>query len=179
MTTQDDLPLESITISGGDRWTVEELTEFLGHLYVLYNRISVLREERHQVPARLSRQLYASKSRVAEQQKMTVESLTIRSPMEINLRGIAEIIREARQAVKDIYRNPLERRKLEQQIEHEEKLNDVELAQSKLRLLRDANQTMLELGIPEGERRATLKALYAPASEAADMIVEKDLEIDW
>lgn len=179
MTTTNHLQLESITISGGDRWTVEELTEFLGHLYVLYNRISVLREERQQVPARLSRQMYASKSRVADPEKMTVESLTIRSPMEISLTGIAEIIREAREAVKDIYRNPLERRKLEQQIEHEEKLNDVELAESKLRLLRDANRTMLELGIPEGERRATLKALYAPASEAADMVVEKDLKIDW
>ena len=179
MASTEQLQLESITISGGDRWTVEDLTEFLGHLYVLYNRISVLREERHKVPARLSRQMYASKSRVAEQQKMVVESLTIRSPMEINLQGIAAIIREAREAVKDIYRNPLERRKLEQQIEHEEKLNDIEIAASKLRLLRDANQTMLELGIPEEERRATLKALYDPAREAADIVVEKDLEIGW
>lgn len=178
MTTTDGIELETITISGGDSWTVEELTEFLGHVYVLYNRISVLKEERHKAPARLSRQMYASKSRVAVEEKMTVDSLTIKSPMEINLSGIGEIIREAREAIKDIYRNPAERKRLEEQLRKEAKLNDIKIARSKLRLIRDANRTMREIGVPEEERQATLKALYDPASDAADTVAAKNLEIE-
>jgi hypothetical protein len=177
-TSNNGIQRETIVFSGSNEWTVEELTEFLGHLYVLYNRISVLREERSKAPARLSRQMYASKSRVPDDRKMFVESLTIHSPMEINLEGIAEIIREAREAIKDIYRNPLERKQLEQQLEHDATLNDIEIARSKLDLIREANQLMLEIGVSDEERRATLKALYDPASDAADIVEQKNLEIE-
>lgn len=178
MTSENDIRRETIVFSGGNEWTVEELTEFLGHLYVLYNRISVLGEQRDKAPTRLSRQLYASKSRVPEDRKMIVESLTIHSPMEINLQGVAEIIRQAREAIKDLYRNPLERKRLEQQLEHETKLNDIEIAKCKIDLIRDANQAMLEMGISDEERQATLKALYAPAGDAADIVEQKNLEIE-
>ena len=178
MTSKIGVQREVIVFSGGDEWTVEELTEFLGHLYVLYNRISVLREERTKAPTRPSRQMYASKSRVPEDRKMIVESMTIHSPMEINLKGIADIIREAREAIKDIYRNPLERKHLEQQLEHDTKLNDIEIAKSKIDLIRDANQAMLEIGVSDEERHATLRALYAPASDAADIVEKKNLKIE-
>jgi hypothetical protein len=178
MTSDKAIQRETIVFSGGNEWTVEELTEFLGHLYVLYNRISVLREKRDKAPSKLSRQMYASKSRVPDDRKMIVESLTIHSPMEINLQGIAEIIREAREAIKDLYRNPLERRRLEEQLEHDSKLNDIEIAKCKIDLIREANQAMLEIGISDEERQATLKALYAPASDAAEIVEQKNLEIE-
>jgi hypothetical protein len=178
MTADKEIQHEMIAFSGGNDWTVEELTEFLGHLYVLYNRISVLREKRDKAPSKLSRQMYASKSRVPDERKMIVESLTIHSPMEINLQGIAEIIREAREVIKDLYRNPLERRRLEQQLEHDSTINDLEIAKCKIDLIRDANKAMLEIGISNEERQATLKALFAPASDAADIVEQKKLEIE-
>jgi hypothetical protein len=170
--------LATLAISGGDDWTVEELTELLGHMYVLYNRISVLKETRRKAPARLSRQMYGSKGRVPQARKMTVESLTIQSPMTINFQGVGQIIKEVREAVKDFYRNPIERRQLEQQLEHQAKMNDIKLAESKLRLIRDANQTMLEIGVSDEERQASLKALQDPASDAADIIAQKKLKIE-
>ncbi len=166
-----------MTITGGDEWTVEELTEFLSHIYVLYNRVSVLREERQRKPARFSKQMYASKRRVRSDKKMTIESLTIQSPMEVNLKGSGGIIKEVREGIKDAYRNPLERRKIEQQLQHDAQMNKIELAETKLKLIRSANQTMLEIGVSDEERQATLKALLGPAANAADIVEHKDLKI--
>ena len=56
--------------------------------------------------------------------------------------------------------------------------NDIELAKSKLKLIRDANQTMLEIGMSDDERRATLKALHDPARDAANIVAQKKLKID-
>ena len=62
---------------------------------------------------------------------MTVKSLTIQSPMAINLQGIGEIIREVHEGVNDVYRNPLERRRREQQLEHNTQMNEMEVAETK------------------------------------------------
>ena len=109
---------------------------------------------------------------------MTVKSLTIQSPMAINLQGIGEIIREVHEGVNDVYRNPLERRRREQQLEHNAQMNKMEVAETKLKLIRDVNQAMLEIGMPDEDRQATLKALLDPAKDTADMVTQKNLEIE-
>lgn len=170
--------LESIVITGGDDWTVEELTEFLGHLYVLYNRISVLKEKRRKKPASIARQMYASKSRVPLKKKMKVESLTIQSPMTINLLGIGEIVRQVRKGVKDFYRNPRERERLDEELRHEGEMNRIKEAAAKIELIRSANETLEEIGIPDDDRIASLRALASPASDAAEIVKRKKLRID-
>lgn len=178
MGTSEPASFQTMTITGGDEWTVEDLTELLGHIYVLYNRISVLREKRSKKPASLSRQMYASKRRVRPDRKMTVDSLTIQSPMEVNLKGSGEIVEQVREGIKDIYRNPLERKKLGQQLQHDAKMNKIEVAEAKLKLIRSASKTMEEIGVSDEERQAVLKALLDPAMDAARMIEHKDLTIE-
>ena len=39
-------------------------------------------------------------------------------------------------------------------------------------------ETGIELGVSEEERRATLKALFDPARDAADTVAEKKLKIE-
>ncbi len=57
-------------------------------------------------------------------------------------------------------------------------MNEMEVAETKLKLIRDANQAMLEIGMPDEDRQATLKALLDPAKDAADMVTQKNLEIE-
>ena len=71
---------KTLTITGGDVWIAEDLTELIRTIYILYNRAVVLNLDSVRSAKSLLGQLSNSKSKVRWSDKLVIESLVIESP---------------------------------------------------------------------------------------------------
>lgn len=181
------MPVEKskLELVASEDWSVQDLYSFFHQLNILYNRLYVLDDQIQSKRIRKLRAiLYGSLSRVEPDDQLSLESIKIHSPAEINLKGSGKIIDELGETWKDLrYRNKIE-----------EELLQIELQSSKSKLAHEQNMDALEerakadeiilrrlkglkeLGLDEEEIRIAAKALIDPLNQLLDVSKAKGIE---
>ena len=167
-----------IAFLGGDDWTAEGLADFLGHLAVLYNRMVVLRQDTARSPNGLIAQLYASRSRVSDHEKLSITGMVIQSPMNVSFEGLGEVIREIRETFKDIgWRGRLERELMEEQLGHTRAMNKAEEQLARVKVFDAAAAAVDRLGATPDEKKKIFKAILDPAEGVAQSMSDNALVV--
>ena len=121
--------MANIKFSAHEDWTVTDLQNFFHQLNILYNRLYVIDDLNPDSTAKLTNILNTSLSRVPEHDLLLVDYIEIHSPAKFSLKGGGKIIGQVRGLIKDVwYDNQLEKKKKEQEIEHQGKLKQLEVA---------------------------------------------------
>lgn len=167
-----------LTITGGDDWIAEDLTDLIRTIYILYNRAVVLNFESARSAKSLLGQLGNSKSRVRLDDKLIIDSLVIKSPMKLDFRGSGELLEQVRMLIKDLTGgNKLEREAKREELLHQKSINRTKEKNENLKLLERALQLAREANANEEEKRKIVNAVFLPASKAADIASRKNLII--
>lgn len=167
-----------LTITGGDDWIAEDLTDLIRTIYILYNRAVVLNFDATRSAKSLLSQLGNSKRRVRLDDKLVIDSLVIQSPMKLDFRGSGELLKEVRMLIKDLTGgNKLERQAKIEELMHQKAVNSTNEINENLKLLEKALRLARETNASEEEQRKIISAILLPASEAADIVSRKGLII--
>ena len=172
-------PIEHLRFLGPDGWTAEDLTELLKNLYVLYNRTIILNAERQSSPAALLRKLDGSKSRIDDQDRLVIQSLTIRSPIKLDLKGLGEPVKQIRGLIRDLQGgNQIELEARKEALLHRKVMNRVEEREKQLGLLVKALDAADKVGATPEERKKIVEAIFHPAQELASVMNRKRLQLE-
>jgi len=143
---------EMLKFVGKDQWLVIDMYRFLHYLNVFYNRLYVLMSTETFEYYLLSNNLKYSLDNINKGYELKINSIFMRSPFEISLNGIGDILKEIREFYKDIsYRNKFEQEKYKLDIE----IKRTDLIQKKIRVLKDA-------GLSESEINGIIRILINP-----------------
>lgn len=167
-----------LTLTGGDDWTAEDLASLISNFYVLYNRLLVLESKRYRSASGLKSQLYSSKGRVDQAHKLAIESITIKSPMKLNLRGSGKFVKQIRKLIGDLSgKNKLRRQLIEEELRHKKRKYRLEEAHQELELIESIAGSLDNMNAAPEEREKIISAILHPALEAAEMIDRKSLQV--
>lgn len=174
-----DEATQRLTFSGPDGWTAEDLAALLQNLYVLYNRTIILNSERASSAAGLLRLLYGSKSRVSDNDKLSIESLTIHSPIKLDLKGLGEPIEQIRGLVRDLQGgNKIELEAKKEALLHQRAMNRIAEQMAQLEVLEKAVNMADTLGSTKEEKEKIVNALFHPAEQLASVMDRKQLQLE-
>jgi hypothetical protein len=172
--------LGKITFLAGENWTVYELVEFLHQLNILYNRLFVLVTIAPLGDAKkLAAVLDASLRHVPDHDKLKIAMAEIHSPAKITLEGLDGVLKQMREVLKDVtYRNKIERREMESDLRHKEKMNSFEEEMAATQVLSARIQMMKEAGFSEEEIRSSLLSrVCGPAEKIVTIAKSKSVAL--
>jgi len=163
-----------IKFSAQEDWTVTDLQLFFHQLNILYNRLYVLAELKPGNKAKLTNILNSSLSRVPEENQLLVDFIEIHSPAKFSLKGADKIIGQVRGLVKDVwYDNRLESKKKEQEIKHQEKMNELEITNERITLFERQIGVMRNAGFPVEEIQDNIRKLTDPVGKISSVMQER------
>lgn len=181
--------MTNIKFSAQEDWTVTDLQNFFHQLNILYNRLYVINDLNPESNAKLTNILNTSLSRVPEYDQLLVDYIEIHSPAKFSLKGGDKIIGQVRGLIKDIwYDNKLEKKKKEQEIEHQgkvkqleiahqEKLNEIEVANKHTDLIKKQIGIMKSAGYADEDIQKNIKKLTDPVKKISSIMYEKDVKL--
>lgn len=166
--------MEKIKFTAQEDWTVTDLQLFFHQLNILYNRLYVIDGLESGGKAKLESILNGSLARVPEEDQLLVDYIEIHSPAKFSLKGADKIVGQLREFVKDIwYENRLESRRKEQEIQHQAKLNDLEIASQRAALLEKQIGIMKGAGFSDDEIKSNIKKLTDPVEKILSVMQER------
>ena len=167
-----------IRFSGEEDWSVTDLYQFFHHLNIFYNRIHVLKMDSARDSRKLKQLLDNSLSYVKSSDVLQIESLEIRSPALLSLKGIGEVIREIRELVKDVsYRMRLDKREKELELKHKKAAHELELAIKRTKLINDQVNLLKNAGCTEAQIQENIRKLTAPAGKMFSIMADKNVQL--
>jgi len=181
--------MANIKFSAQEDWTVTDLQNFFHQLNILYNRLYVVDEINPDSKAKLTNILNTSLSRVPEHDQLLVDYIEIHSPAKFSLKGGDKIIGRVRGLIKDVwYDNKLEKKKKEQEIEHQgkvkqlevvhqESLNELEVADKHADLVKKQIGILKDAGYSDEEIQKNIKRLTDPVKKISSIMYEKDVKL--
>jgi hypothetical protein len=170
--------MSNIKFSAQGDWTVTDLQNFFHQLNILYNRLYVIDDLNSDSKAKLTNILNTSLSRVPEYDQLLVDYIEIHSPAKFSLKGGDKIIGQVRSFIKDVwYDNKLEKKKKEQELEHQEKLNDLEIADKHTDLINKQIGILRDVGYSDEDIQKNIKKLTDPVNKISSIMYEKDVKL--
>ena len=181
--------MTNIKFSAQEDWTVTDLQNFFHQLNILYNRLYVIDDLNPDSKAKLTNILNTSLSRVPEYDQLLVDYIEIHSPAKFSLKGGDKIIGQVRGLIRDVwYDNKLEKKKKEQELEHQEKvkqlevahqekLNDLEIADKHTDLIKKQIGIMKNAGYSDEDIQKNIKKLTDPVNKISTIMYEKDVKL--
>ena len=168
--------MATIRFSAQDDWTVTDLQLFFHQLNILYNRLYVISELKPGSKAKLTNILNSSLSRVPEENQLLVDCIEIHSPAKFSFKGADKIIGQIRGFVKDIwYENRLEAKRKEQEIQHQAKKNELEIANERASLIERQIDIMKKAGFSDEEIQENIRKLTAPVEKISSVMQEREV----
>ncbi|MFC1567629.1 hypothetical protein ACFL3K_00300 [Pseudomonadota bacterium] len=173
-----------LELVASENWSVQDLYSFFHQLNILYNRLYVLDDQiRSKRVRKLRPILYGSLSRVEPGDQLSLDSIEIHSPAEINLQGSGEIIDELGETWKDLkYRNKIEEELLQIELQgsrnklaHEQNMDALEERAKADEIILRRLKGLKELGFNEEEIRIAMKALIDPLNQLIEVSREKGI----
>ena len=170
--------MASIKFVAQEDWTVTDLQLFFHQLNILYNRLHVIDSLKPGRKGKLVNILNNSLSQVPDDEQLLVDFIEIHSPAKFSLKGVDKIIRQARGLIKDFwYDNSLEKKKKEQEISHQEKLNELELERQKTSLIEQQIGVMRKAGFSDEEIQENIRKLIDPVEKISAVMQQREVEL--
>ena len=168
----------SIKFTAQDDWTVTDLQLFFHQLNILYNRLHVVDSLKPGRKRKLANILNASLSQVPEEEQLLVEYIEIHSPAKFSFKGVDKIIGQVRGLIKDVwYENSIEKKKKEQALSHQEKLNELELARQRTALIEQQINVLKSAGFSDEEIQENIKKLTDPLEKMTTIMQQREVEL--
>ena len=170
--------MASIKFSAQEDWTVTDLQLFFHQLNILYNRLHVIDSLKPGRKGKLANILNNSLSQVPDDEQLLVDFIEIHSPAKFSLKGVDKIVGQARGLIKDFwYENNLEKKKKEQEISHQEKLNELELARQRTSLIEQEINVMKKAGFSDEEIKENIRKLTSPVEKISTVMHQRKVEL--
>ena len=170
--------MANIKFAAQEDWTVTDLQLFFHQLNILYNRLHVINSLKPGRKGKLANILNGSLSQVPEEEQLLVDYIEIHSPAKFSLKGVDKIIGQTRGLIKDIwYDNTLEKKKKEQELSHQEKLNELELARQRTSLIEQQIGIMKNAGFSDEEIQENIRKLTDPVEKISTVMQEKEVKL--
>ncbi len=166
--------MSRLKFSAQEDWTVTDLQVFFHQLNILYNRVHVIHSLNSGRTGRLSNILNGSLSQVPEADQLFVDYIEIHSPAKFSLKGADKIIDQVRGLIKDLwYENSLDKKKKEQLLRHQEKLNDLEVSHQRTNLLEKQIDVLKSVGFSEAEIQNNIRKLTDPVEKISTVMQQR------
>ena len=166
--------MKKIKFSAQEDWTVTDLQLFFHQLNILYNRLYVIAELNPESKAKLSNILNSSLSRVPEEEKLLVDYIEMHSPAKFSLKGVDKIIKQVRYFVKDLwYDNRLESKKKTEEIQHQENMHEIEVANERISLIERQVGIMKNAGFSDDEIQNNIRKLTDPVKKISSVMQDR------
>ena len=170
--------MANIKFSAQEDWTVADLQLFFHQLNILYNRLHVIDSLKPGRKGKLVNILEGSLAQVPEEEQLLVDFIEIHSPAKFSLKGTDKIIGQLRGLIKDLwYDNNLEKKKKQQAIEHQAKLNDLVIADRRAALLERQIGIMRNAGFSDAEIQEGMRKLTGPIERISTVMQQRDVEL--
>lgn len=168
--------MANIKFSAQEDWTVTDLQVFFHQLNILYNRLHVIDQLKPGRKGKLANILNGSLSYVPESEQLYVDFIEIHSPAKFSLKGGDKIIGQLRGLIKDIwYGNSLEKQEKAQQLEHQSRLNEIELANQRMALLERQIGVMKNAGFSDEEIQENIRKLTDPVEKISLVMQQREV----
>lgn len=170
--------MQNIKFSAQEDWTVTDLQVFFHQLNILYNRLHVIDQLKPGRKGKLANILNGSLSQVPEEEQLFVDFIEIHSPAKFSLTGADKIIGQVRGLIKDIwYKNSQEKQLGQQQLEHQAKLNELELAKQRTALLQEQITVMKDAGFSSEEIQDNIRKLTDPVEKISSVMQQRQVKL--
>jgi len=168
----------NIKFSAQEDWTVTDLQVFFHQLNILYNRLHVISHLKPGRKGKLSNILNGSLSQVAEEEQLFVDFIEIHSPAKFSLKGVDHIIGQVRGLIKDVwYANSLEKREKQQQLEHQGRLDEIELENQRTSLIERQIGIMRDAGFSNEEIQENIRKLTDPVEKISSVMQQREVAL--